>query len=670
MMLGMAVLALALLAMQPASADYEAGQRAWEAGRADEALAQWRAAADAGDRRAMLALGRLHVQGLGVPQSYVDAHMWFNLAASRGEMASVAERDALAERMTPGQIATAQERAMEWRPGGGRAQAPAAPATPSAASPPVAADSDAPPPRAIREAQALLGALGYRPGPPDGIWGRRTEQAYRAFLRDAGLPDAETLTPEALRALRAIAQRNAGEQEAGSETTDPAAAGRASAPTTVPRPAAMPPDALHRAAHAGDIEGLKTALVAGVDMDGRDGRGWTAMMHAVNQGWTLLVPLLLEAGAAVDMRAPDGATALFMAAVHGHTEIIGLLMKANADTSIRGPQGQTAVDVARARYGEPDAAQESGVDQAVIALLNGRTWAEAEDDAAFERADSESTLEGYERYVTDNPQGRHVAEAERRIEELTIPSAHGEQFRDCEVCPLMVVVRAGSFMMGSPALETGRDGDESPIHEVTMAKPFAVGVYEVTFGEWDACVSEGGCNGRRPYDAGWGRGTRPVIYVSWDDAQAYAGWLSEKTGKRYRLLSESEWEYVARGGTATRYWWGDSVGRGRANCNGCGSRWDDKLTAPVGSFAANGFGLHDVHGNVWEWVEDCGVRSYVRAPSDGSAWTRRGGCSWRVVRGGSWALGPWSLRSANRYGYAAGSRYGSVGFRVARTLTP
>ena len=120
-MLGMVVLALAILAMQPASADYEAGQRAWEAGRVDEALAQWRAAADAGDRRAMLALGRLHVQGLGVPQSYVDAHMWFNLAASRGEMASVAERDALAERMTPGQIATAQERAMEWRPGGGRA---------------------------------------------------------------------------------------------------------------------------------------------------------------------------------------------------------------------------------------------------------------------------------------------------------------------------------------------------------------------------------------------------------------------------------------------------------------------------------------------------------------------------------------------------------------------
>ena len=371
--IGIALAVLILDAAQPAWADYPAGQQALDAGNVDEALAQWRVAANAGDRRAMLALGRLHVQGLGIPQSYVDAHMWFNLAASRGETAAVGARDALAEKMTPAQIATAQERAMEWRPSGGRTQAPATPTTPSPAAPPAAVDSGPPPPRAIREAQALLGALGYRPGPPDGIWGRRTGEAYRAFLRDAGLPDAETLTPEALRALRAIAQRNAGGQGAGSETTDPAVPGRVSSPMTVPRPAAIPPYALHRAAHAGDTEGLKAALAAGVDVNARDGRGWTALMHAVDKGFILLVEPILAAGANPNVRAPDGATALFMAAVHGHTEIIKSLMNAQVDFSIKGPQGKTAVDVARVTYGDPDMMQENAEDPALVALLYGMT---------------------------------------------------------------------------------------------------------------------------------------------------------------------------------------------------------------------------------------------------------------------------------------------------------
>ena len=133
----------------------------------------------------------------------------------------------------------------------------------------------------------------------------------------------------------------------------------------------------------------------------------------------------------------------------------------------------------------------------------------------------------------------------------------------------------------------------------------------------------------------WGRGNRPAIDVSWHEAQAYVAWLSEKTGKRCRLLSESEWEYAARAGAATRYSWGDGIGRNRANCSGCGSRWDDRQTAPVGSFAANGFGLHDMHGNVWEWVADCWNGSYAGAPSDGSA-RESGNCSRRVLRGGAW----------------------------------
>ena len=250
----------------------------------------------------------------------------------------------------------------------------------------------------------------------------------------------------------------------------------------------------------------------------------------------------------------------------------------------------------------------------------------------------------------------------------------GRRFRDCPECPEMVEVPAGSFMMGSPESEEGRFGNEGPVHRVTIARPFAVGVYEVTFDEWDACVSDGGCGGYRPPNIiergrDEGRGRRPVINVSWDDAQAYVAWLSGRTGEAYRLLSESEWEYVARAGTATRYWWGNEIGRNRANCVGdrCGDSYD--YTAPVGSFPANPFGLYDVHGNVGEWVEDCWNSSYRGAPSDGSAW-ESGDCSrWRMQRGGSWATNRRFLRSASRSGYAS-SRYYINGIRVARTLTP
>ena len=146
----------------------------------------------------------------------------------------------------------------------------------------------------------------------------------------------------------------------------------------------------------------------------------------------------------------------------------------------------------------------------------------------------------------------------------------GTRFRDCPECPEMVVAPAGSFMMGSPWWEVFRWPDEGPVHEVTIMHPFAAGVYEVTFEEWDACVSEGGCGRYRPDDAGWGRGRRPVINVSWEDAQRYVEWLSRKTEEGYRLLSESEWEYAARAGTDTRYfWWGDEIGLNRANLETC-----------------------------------------------------------------------------------------------------
>lgn len=245
----------------------------------------------------------------------------------------------------------------------------------------------------------------------------------------------------------------------------------------------------------------------------------------------------------------------------------------------------------------------------------------------------------------------------------------GSVFRDCADCPEMVAIPAGSFFMGSPKNENGHLESESPVHRVRIARPFALGRYAVTFDEWGACVAGGGCSGYHPADKGWGRGRRPVINVSWNDAQTYVQWLSRKTGKSYRLPAESEWEYAARAGTTTARFWGDAIGRNNANCDGCGSQWDNKQTAPVGSFAPNRFGLYDMVGNVGQWMADCNHYTYSGAPSDGLAWTS-GDCSSRVLRGCSWYGLPDSARSAFRGWNASGNRHTVIGFRVARTITP
>ena len=410
----MAALFLVTFAL-PALADYEAGRKAWNAGKSSEALAQWRAAADGGDRRAMLELGRLYVRGLGVPQSFVQAHVWFNLAASRGVEAAVKERDAVAAKMTPQQLATAQERALSWRPAAGSGTS-----------------AGAPPPRAE------------------------------------------------------------------------------------------------------DLER----------------RNWPA----------------------------------------------------------------------------------------------------------------------------------------------------GESFRDCRGCPEMVVVPAGEYMMGVPDDEKDEGFPSAkPRHQVTIRRRFAVGKYEVTRGEYERFMKESGrltADGCFTYEGKWkkrwkNRGGRdwsnpgfsqgerePVVCVNWDEAQAYVEWLSRKTGERYRLLTESEWEYATRGGTKGRYHFGERISKSLANFYG--SRGE---TTQVGSYPANDFGLHDVHGNVSEWVEDCWHENYSGAPTDGSAWTIGGNCEVRVLRGGAWGRdGPSTLRSASRdrnWARARSSvrgfpwsRSSEVGFRVARTLAP
>ena len=244
----------------------------------------------------------------------------------------------------------------------------------------------------------------------------------------------------------------------------------------------------------------------------------------------------------------------------------------------------------------------------------------------------------------------------------------GTEFRDCpDTCPEMVVMPTGDFTMGSPQIEPGHSDNERPEHRVTIAHAFAVGKFDITFAEWDACAAAGGCRSYRPDDRGWGRDNRPVIGVNWDDAQSYLAWLSRKTGKTYRLLSEAEWEYVARAGTTTAYYWGNGIGRGNANCDGCDTRWDNKQTSPVGSFQANAFGLFDMAGNVFQWTADCFNGSYDGAPSGGRPWVA-GDCSLRVLRGGSWNFDPPRLRSAYRHGFGTEFRSVFVGFRVARTL--
>ena len=320
------------------------------------------------------------------------------------------------------------------------------------------------------------------------------------------------------------------------------------------------------------------------------------------------------------------------------------------------------------------------------ALQEGQR-ADRADDEAFSRAKTRGTMQAFASYLKSYPSGRHAAEArwlrteaERRERDREAKSP-GRRFRDCPECPELVVVPAGNFMMGSPPSEAERRDSEGPVHRVSIVKPFAVGVYEVTFDEWDACVSDGGCGGHRPDDKGWGRGRRPVIHVSWVDTQSYVRWLSRKTGQTYRLLSESEWEYVARAGTTGPFHYGKTLSTSQANYDGrhtygSGRKGDyRRRTVSVGSFPANAFGLYDVHGNVWERVDDCWNGSYAGAPANESAW-ELGDCSRRVLRGGAWYGKPQTLRSARRsYGDigSKGTNKGrghGTGFRVARDLTP
>lgn len=249
----------------------------------------------------------------------------------------------------------------------------------------------------------------------------------------------------------------------------------------------------------------------------------------------------------------------------------------------------------------------------------------------------------------------------------------GERFQACPVCPEMVVIPAGRFTMGSPATEQGRAFVEGPVHEVTIARPFALGRFEVTFDGWDACVAEGAC--RKARDPGWGRGRHPVVNVSWIDITTqYLPWLSVKSGQACRLPSEAEWEYAARAGTTTPFSTGPTISTGDANYDGSQAPYGSgakgvfrQRTLEIGQFAPNAFGLHDMHGNVAEWVADCYADSYVSAPVDGASRPGGDACS-RILRGGSWIDAPRAVRSAYRGHVFANSRFIYRGFRVACDL--
>ena len=252
-------------------------------------------------------------------------------------------------------------------------------------------------------------------------------------------------------------------------------------------------------------------------------------------------------------------------------------------------------------------------------------------------------------------------------QETAVAEAPSSEFKECApVCPRMVVIPPGKFAMGSPEDEVDRTAGEGPRHEVAIARPFAISRYEVTFEQWDACVAAAACPIAKD---SWGRGTMPVIDVSWDDAKLYVAWLSHVTDKEYRLPTEAEWEYAARAGSTARYAWGDEPGIGHANCNGCGGPWTLE-TSPVGSFQPNAFGLFDMQGNVWEWVEDIWHDSFEGAPVDGSAWLQSGDATYRVVRGASWHNEPELTRVAIRFKRHRKVQFDTLGFRVVRTINP
>ena len=305
---------------------------------------------------------------------------------------------------------------------------------------------------------------------------------------------------------------------------------------------------------------------------------------------------------------------------------------------------------------------DAGVTLRVVGLTEGRDWYQVE------------TPDGrrgfiYGQLIRPKPEPEPAAqptpkpEPAPKVQEAAVPAARiaAGVIKDCEFCPEMVRIPAGSFVMGSAS----GHWSEKPALRVTIAQPFALGRYELTVGQWQACVDAGACPAMpHMQDV---TPNSPVHNVSWNEVQAYLKWLNQQTGQTYRLPSEAEWEYAARAGTKTRYWWGEAVGTDNADCDGCGGKWNRKTPTPVGAYAPNPFGLYDMSGGVMEWVGDCWYPDHQGAPTDGSARTD-GDCSQRVLRGGSWRHDETYATVTSRLSYDASVRYYTNGVRIARDL--
>ena len=300
---------------------------------------------------------------------------------------------------------------------------------------------------------------------------------------------------------------------------------------------------------------------------------------------------------------------------------------------------------------------------------------QSDDDKAFQTALKLNNKDAYQAYINAFPNGVNVTAALQHIDDLTLRP--GKTFRDCVDCPALMVIPAAAYWQGSEESSALALSMEKPRRLITIDEPFAVSVHEITLAEWDKCFADKGCT-TQPTDNGWGRVDRPVIMVSWNDAEEYVHWISEKTGQTYRLPSESEWEYFARAGEESDWPGGDAAmvcQFGNVAGAETGFRWqhtqcDDKLalgTAPVGTYKANAFGLYDTIGNVSEWTADCMNLSYLDAPVDGGAWGR-GICSSHMTRGGSWITGTKEIRLPARFNLKNGDRNDFTGFRVVREI--
>ena len=411
------------------------------------------------------------------------------------------------------------------------------------------------------------------------------------------------------------------------------------------------------AASARDPRYLSLLLRHGGDPDALDIYGHnTIIFEAILNGRIDNVRLLVEAGADIHAREQGSlVTPLHDASTVNYYDIAYYLLEQGADPTLENRWGYSLVDQIK-QYKDRGVGDEEmhawyvkvverlGLDLEAVTL--------SPDGAAADRGAPRVSPAPAEAGAVEDPATTHQAVQVFR-----------DSMRSGGEGPEMVVIPAGRFRMGCVSGLECQD-DEKPVREVTIPAPFALSAHEVTFEDYDRFTHPEKVN-----DEGWGRGDRPVINVSWDDAKAYIAWLSSETGAEYRLPSEAEWEYAARAGSETKYSWGNEVILNRANClhlGSCDDRW--AWTAPAGTFGPNAWGLHDMHGNVREWVEDCWNPNYSGAPSDGSAWLS-GNCAGHVLRGGSLFDRPVLLRAANRNWNSNGLRVSSWGFRVARTLT-